>query len=347
MLCQLKATRQEVKKFKGFQKKMNQKTVVVLHATRINDETGHVTRCPDATAALWGIARMFNLGDKILSFQDIEIVWQKHLPNSDYEDNFVIPFDYVGRKVVFADFCYGSRTIMQEIASKAKNLLILDHHEDKEEVIKYLDANFPNTIGRYSPKEDDCGATVVWKYFFPDTSMPWFLQHVHERDCGINGYYYGRIPKSEAFNNWLTTANYKKSDFECMATYDHLLELDAPTEEMIDLSNLKERNDLCAAAVKQWMVNPQHIDLGGYTVPLIQIFDSNCDRFYSYCAVAFNQGMEQRNKPNNYEFICIKTTTELKTFHLRRFEHSTIKVNTVAKLYGGGGHAGAAGFTIQ
>lgn len=314
------------------------KAIVVTHAVKAKGE--RITPCPDGIASLWVVSR--TLG----GLENLEIVWQQHLAAKEYEEGFIVPFDCLDRAVIFVDFVYPA-AIMNQIAKMAKTLLVLDHHEDKAQLIGSLDKFSNRVTGKYSPKEKDCGATLAWRHFFPDEKLPWFLNHVWERDCGVNGYYLGEIPKSEAFNTWLVSARYAYRDIkDSLAVYDRLLEMSEPSEEMVDLAPLVHRDKLCDAEIDRWLKMKQSIILAGWSVPLIQIFDKECDRFYSQVAAAFRRAV-LRGDVEHSMFVAIKTSSDLKTFHLRGFEGCCFNLGELAKGYGGGGHAMAAGFTIE
>jgi hypothetical protein len=95
------------------------------------------------------------------------------------------------QKLVIVDFSFPA-SWLHFWEANGIDLTIIEHHADK---FPWL-AAFSNAI----LDEKECGATLAWKHFFPDRPMPELLAHVRRRDIGVDGYYQGKIPTSEAIN---------------------------------------------------------------------------------------------------------------------------------------------------
>ncbi|MEM7578295.1 MAG: hypothetical protein AAF316_00325 [Cyanobacteria bacterium P01_A01_bin.80] len=330
------------------------KPVIVTHASDIK-ENGEIVYCPDAMASIWAI-----LHNQEWDVKDVEIVWQKFLHVDAYQ-KFSIPFEYEERQVIFVDFSYPLH-VMEQIARKS-NLTVLDHHESRENIFPALKLHYPhNVTAVYSPKEEDCGATLAWKFYSNGKALPWFLKHVWYRDCGVNGYYEGEIPESEAFNNWLSRQREGKSIEDQMKIYDYLL--DAITEGDFTykalikegMPLLIERDEICQREANIWEKFPvtlnidfsEKVDVNGeevirnhnYNVPFIQIKNQEADK---YCSII---GRYLKHY-SEYPFVCISTTTGLKSISLRKHKNSNVNLADIAKYHGGGGHSSAAGFEIK
>ena len=83
------------------------------------------------------------------------------------------PTSIEGKELYLLDFCYKQET-MDELASKAHALTVLDHHEGVREIVE--------SLASHVYAEDRSGATIAWTYFHPNTSVPTFLQYVEDAD---------------------------------------------------------------------------------------------------------------------------------------------------------------------
>jgi uncharacterized protein len=81
--------------------------------------------------------------------------------------------DLEGKSVVIADICFNIR-IMNEIRSKVKELVVLDHHKTSEEIMK----SHPS----YIYDENRSGCQLCWDYFFPRERRPRWLDLIGDRD---------------------------------------------------------------------------------------------------------------------------------------------------------------------
>lgn len=76
-------------------------------------------------------------------------------------------------EVYFIDFCY-PQEIMDEYVSQAKRLVMLDHHEGVEDVVR--------SMPEYVYDANRSGATIAWDYFHPGQPRPKLLEYVEDDD---------------------------------------------------------------------------------------------------------------------------------------------------------------------
>ncbi|MDB5195059.1 MAG: hypothetical protein JWO84_243 [Parcubacteria group bacterium] len=88
-----------------------------------------------------------------------------------YGKEFRTPVE--GADVYFIDFCY-PKAMMDTIASEAKSLTVLDHHEGMEAVVK--------TMPTFVYDVDRSGASIAWAYFHPEEPLPELLAYVEDDD---------------------------------------------------------------------------------------------------------------------------------------------------------------------
>lgn len=85
-----------------------------------------------------------------------------------------------GSIVYFLDFCTKSSEQLINIASKAQQVIILDHHKTCKEMLENM--NVPdNVVTKYITMEDS-GALITWKYFYPEEPAPLFIKYISDND---------------------------------------------------------------------------------------------------------------------------------------------------------------------
>jgi hypothetical protein len=78
-----------------------------------------------------------------------------------------LPTDLAGNDLIFIDFCY-EQPVMDAIVKEAKSVLVLDHHEGVEQVVRSMPA--------FVYDGERSGASIAWNYFHPDTPLPYFIK---------------------------------------------------------------------------------------------------------------------------------------------------------------------------
>ena len=95
------------------------------------------------------------------------------------------PMVWPGKRLVILDFSYARPTI-EQLASSASALAILDHHVSAQQAL----GDLPYT--HY--EQDKSGAVLAWEWAHR-TSAPWLLQYVQDKDL-----HRWRLPESRAIN---------------------------------------------------------------------------------------------------------------------------------------------------
>jgi oligoribonuclease NrnB/cAMP/cGMP phosphodiesterase (DHH superfamily) len=272
----------------------------------------------------------FYLFTKTKKFESKPIVYPDHPSATE------IPPDIDGKKIIIIDVAY-KPSILKQIGDRAEKVLFLDHHKSHEKEI--LELNCPKIEMVF--KNDRCGASLVWDYFFPKKKRPEFLNYVEDNDLGlwklsnthdfitglevkhtmmptfpnlkkwdkllVNSYLNELITSGKTYNEYkqfLTGQNGKK--------YDLML---FPSDYMIKKLSLDETKHRVA------VVNggsPSVSLLGKYIVET-----ANCD----YCII-------WRYDPKNLNYIL-------------SFRSNKVDVGEIAKSIGGGGHKFASASTVS
>lgn len=222
-----------------------------------------------------------------------------------------------GQNVFIVDFSY-SRDIMVEMHRKASGLIVLDHHKSAEK--ECSDLEFCHFDMNHS------GAYLAWQYLFGDEDeVPLLVRYIEDRDL-----WNWNLPKTEevlsvvdsfdrTFNNWDALSNKLDS-----------IESDT-WKEVVSIGNgiLSYKNSL----IRQLMSNAHSINILGESIPAI-----NAPFFQSELASELSKG-------SPYAAAYYFDGKRYK-FSLRSRE-SGRDVSLIATEFGGGGHAAAAGFSVD
>jgi hypothetical protein len=168
--------------------------------------------------------------------------------------------------------------------------------------------------------------------------MPWFLPHIKNRDIGINGYYDGDIPRSEAVNTAISARRKGKTGIDALPVFDELLNQAEEDLYREGLSAIEERDPLVAEALRQY--NGAVLDVAGYVVPYYQLANPKAHKHYSVI------GSVAARRHKEAPFVAIVCDNPL-AISLRASSQSTVNVGEVAQSLGGGGQPRSAGYTIK
>jgi oligoribonuclease NrnB/cAMP/cGMP phosphodiesterase (DHH superfamily) len=263
------------------------------------------------------------------------------------------PPDVAGRDVILVDFSY-PRAQLVDMAQVARSILVLDHHKSAEAELRSGEVKV-GTIGQAGLKAarivrldklpdareawlhyeetatvldgvvcaffdmDRSGAGIAWDFFHPGKARPALIDHVEDRDLWRFALHGTREIQSALFSY-----PYR---FE---VWDELMQ--APVFELyqqglcIERKHHKDVAELVAVA-KRTMV------IGHYEVPVASL---------PYTLASDAGHLMAKGQPFA---ACYYDKDGGRVFSLRSTDQG-VDVSEVAKLYGGGGHARAAGFTV-
>jgi len=112
-------------------------------------------KCLDGMTAAWAVKNALGDGDYISA------------------SHGEAPPDVSGRDVVVVDFCY-KRAIMEEMFSKARSLLVLDHHKSAQADLHDL------PFAKFDMERS--GAGLAWDWFHPGKPRPVLVNLVEDND---------------------------------------------------------------------------------------------------------------------------------------------------------------------
>ena len=217
-----------------------------------------------------------------------------------------------GKDVVIADFSYPLE-IMKDINSRARTLVLLDHHQTAERALGHL----PYCIF----EKDKSGAQICWDFFFPGQLQPILIQAVGEADRGKSD-----LPFTRSIMVMAETLPFEPErwlDFMFRIEND----LDAEIQHAAAISEWRsEKIDRIVA--KSYLA-----DIGGHLVPVVNSCDFKSEIGRRLC----------RNQP----FAAVFSGSEGRWYISLRSSASGLDVADIAEKLGGGGHRNAAAFLSE
>jgi len=287
---------------------MSKKTICIYHAN-----------CQDGFASAWAVHRAFGSGH--IDREEIEFfpgVYNKPPP------------DVTGARVIMVDFSY-KRPVLEEMAAKAQSILILDHHKTAaEDLAGFEDAPAPEDARRFGWLPDSgvyatfdmnrSGAGITWDHFHGPESRPMLINHIEDRDLW-------RFKLAGTREIVAAVFSYPY-DFEA---YDFLMhEVDAldliSDGEAIERKHHKDIRELVEVCQRR-------LKIGGVIVPAASL---------PYTLTSDAGHLMAQGEPFA---ACYWDTPTARVFSLRSTDEG-MDVQAIAKQYGGGGHAKAAGFEV-
>jgi oligoribonuclease NrnB/cAMP/cGMP phosphodiesterase (DHH superfamily) len=229
--------------------------------------------------------------------------------------------------VVIVDFSY-SREVLTELAQRSHQVIVLDHHKTAQEQLQDLVLpDHPMQAVNHVIKFDmtKSGAVLAWEHFFPDQATPELLLYIQDRDlwqwklpnsreisAALQTY-----PKTIGYFDWLVNQwTYRKNE---IITNGELL---LKNQQQI-VESLAKRAEI----TKLW---------GHEYVPII-----------NSCTLQSELGEQMIKDHPQAKFAAVyfHPTMKERVFSLR--SRGDFDVSEIARRYGGGGHAAAAGFKVS
>lgn len=261
-----------------------------------------------------------------------------------------------GRDLVLVDFCYPAH-VMLELQLVARSILVLDHHKsaaadmpDRADeaadntnvgpVVIRLDGPLWGGAHTWEAVReaqqsaswgdgyaaiyalfdmDRSGAGIAWDFFHPGVSRPELIDHVEDRDL-----WRFALPGTREIQAAVFSYPY---DFD---VWDLLMETPMETLRAQGVAIERKHHKDVAELVK---VAKRQMVIGHYEVPVASL---------PYTLASDAGHLMAKGKPFA---ACYYDKDGGRVFSLRSTDQG-VDVSEVAKLYGGGGHARAAGFTV-
>lgn len=112
-----------------------------------------------------------------------------------------------GLVILIVDFCF-PRYILEEMAKKARQIIILDHHKSAEKSLN--GSALPGNISSVFDMKRS-GAQIAWDYVYPNIPRPWFIDIIADRDLWKWTMDHSKeIGKGLSVKGWYTWENMEK-----------------------------------------------------------------------------------------------------------------------------------------
>ena len=236
-----------------------------------------------------------------------------------YTNDDTLP-DVDNRIVYLLDFSY-PKDVMLELARRATTVIVLDHHLSAQKDLEpLLEAGIIE--GEFDMERS--GAMITWNWFFPDRDAPEFIEYVQDRDLWIK-----KLPLCEEVNMAMFSYEYTFENWDNIAgrTIKDLKQ----DGIAIWRKHIKDVHELIEQV--------QYMTIYGYkNIPTVNAnYFYGSDLCHILCESEPFAAYYWINSEGEYVFGLRSN---------KDFE-GVIDVSGVAKAYGGGGHANAAGFRIK
>lgn len=219
--------------------------------------------------------------------------------------------DVTGLNVVIVDFSYPRETLIK-MNEQAESIIVLDHHKTAQANLEGLD------FCQFDMSRS--GAMMAWQYFHPRKQVPMLIQYIQDRDL-----WQWQLPESKEFSSGLQML---EMDFTKWSEYlenEYCNELITSGSIVLKYQETQVLRALDPSKIRM-------INLQGYDVPVIN----------STTLISEICGRLAESHPFAISYF---DTPKERVYSLRSRGDGT-DVSVIAKSFGGGGHAAAAGFSI-
>ena len=270
--------------------------------------------CLDGFAAAMAVWMRF--GDERTEY--IPVVTDEPLPSG-------MRAERVGSEIVIVDYSY-PRAVLEELGRTVRKVIVLDHHKTAEEALRGEIVGVTKVFDM-----EKSGCRLAWEYFHPDADMPRLFEYVEDRDL-----WRFRLPDTKRVTAGLWLLERKFEIWAGFLTEVWELETAGAVAEKVN-----------KGLVEQAILQSTMARIAGYLVPIV---NATCLRSeigealnlkYPECAFSAVYSMIRAAKEGE-----INTGTKVK-WSLRSSPPGGCDCSAIAKLFGGGGHAGAAGFVTE
>jgi len=231
------------------------------------------------------------------------------------------PPDVSGKNVAICDFSYKA-SILNDMITKAKSLIILDHHKTALEELK----NIPDKHKLF--KMDNSGAYLTWCYFFGEETIPKLIQYIQDNDIWTK-----KLPNTNEISAYIFTVPKTFEEYEKLIDDKFFDTIIAQAEGMKKQNDTYIDNNLKYVSPKFMEINKSYYFVGHINATTLksEMGNKSLDR---YKLLDFSAVYSIDDYTNS-------TLMSLRSVNER------VDVSEIAKLYGGGGHRNASGIKIN
>jgi len=126
-------------------------------------------KCPDGFTGFFLLHKSNQIHKSALIYPDVPSA-KNTPPNIDNKDLIIIDVAY-------------KYNVLQDIISKAKSVLFIDHHITIRNDVLKLEEEYPDKFKSiYNEKKS--GATLTWEFLYPKKKHPYFIDLIEDNDIG-------------------------------------------------------------------------------------------------------------------------------------------------------------------
>lgn len=129
--------------------------------------------CPDGLTAAW-VFQKYMLDNN----EEFELIPGRYADSKEIDIDEESLEDAI---VYFLDFCTKDKRQLRRIASKARQVYILDHHKTASDMIGEM-KKLPSNIDIEHMTMEDSGALITWNFFYPTEAAPLFVKYISDND---------------------------------------------------------------------------------------------------------------------------------------------------------------------
>lgn len=217
-------------------------------------------------------------------------------------------------EVYILDFSY-SKEILEKLNSRCKKVIVLDHHKTAEESLK----NVPFAIFNMNKS----GASLAYEYFHSNETKPDHIRYVEDRDL-----WNWKLPDSK---------QYSLGAYSLIKTFTDFHKFTA--QDLIDAGYTIETYQ--SQLIETILANSYltTFGIGGQTQYSVATVNSP--------VLQSELGNLLLQKYPDCDFSYVYREDQENTYISLRSEDSKVDVSIIAKVFGGGGHRNASGFTFK
>jgi oligoribonuclease NrnB/cAMP/cGMP phosphodiesterase (DHH superfamily) len=253
-----------------------------------------------------------------------------HLKNTKEKTRYIgvkygekVPKFEIGDNLFILDFCYSPDEII-EAAKTAKSITLIDHHKtSQEQHNKYWAENPIPQNAKIIFKQENSGCVLTWKYFHPNKEIPELLKIIEDHDL-----WRFEDDRTKA----IMCALHSKIPFKIQDLTELFGVPVLENMERIGDILLEQRN----GSVARLKTKKHSIQLGsatGLAVNAPPEFSNELGHELAEESGTFGVSYQYDGSIDKWMFA-IRSTGDY-------------DVSSIAKLYGGGGHKNAAGFSLS
>lgn len=254
-------------------------------------------------------------------------VWALHQKWPDvptFEGVYGEPFPAVGdgTRILIADFSYPEEVLREAAAQPGVQIGLLDHHKTAQEhVIRLLQENVIK--GTFDLTRS--GAAMTWEYVHGTRHVPKLIEHIQDRDLW-------RFEVEGTREVTAVLSSYGP-DFKAWTEVARALEGGRGAPILAEGKAILRQKDRDMETIIR--AGARTMVIGGHNVPV-------CNAPFFWSSEIANALSVQQPFAATY----MDLESGVRQFSLRS-QRGAADVSEIAKLYGGGGHENAAGFSAE